>query len=523
MLLAWTIFEARREQRILEEALTAQAAVLSQSLGPALAAASNASLELDEMVAWRLLDNARLFAELWSAGVNDRGQLEELAEASGLDSALFVRADRTERLEIGEPVPDAILQQLDELLAGRARELVLGSSLEDGVEHLGAAATGPSGDVALVRVHPTSAHSLVQRLGVERLLNSLVGSGGVLYLSYHEEPAGTVAEASWDSLEIPPRPSRGTSPFDLRGRKVIEMAMPVDTPAGIEATLRIGLDASNLHREGLAAMRRSLFDGLVLLAFAVSASGYAVVSRLRAREREEATTRLAEAETARRRGERLAAAGSLAAGLAHEVRSPLNAIGLAAQRLERKLPAGDPTEQIAGRIRSEVGRLEQVLRGFLELASPVSDQREVFDVAVEVRQVLDLLDDEARSRNVRLRSMGGSATVWADRDAIHRAIVNLTRNAIQASPDGGEVEVHVSERSGEAVLRIADQGPGVDPAVRGREFDPFVTGRASGTGLGLALVKRVADEHGGSVSLTDRPASGTVAEFILPRKEPGVS
>lgn len=264
-------------------------------------------------------------------------------------------------------------------------------------------------------------------------------------------------------------------------------------------------------------MRRTLLVGLVLFAFAVSASSFAVVSRLRVREREEAAAKLAELQTARRRSERLAAAGALTAGLAHEVRSPLNAIGLAAQRLERKLSATGDSQQIAGRIRTEVSRLEGVLREFLELASPVSNRRESFDLSEEVRQVLELLAEEAHAHNVVLRPCRGSVTLSADHDSIHRAVVNLVRNAIQASPDGGAVEVLVSDEAHRAILKVIDRGTGLDPAIEGREFDPFVTGRATGTGLGLALVKRVAEEHGGSVALHSHDGGGTIAQLSLPK------
>ena len=519
LLLAWTIFEARRQRSQVEETLAAQAVVLSQSLSPALAAVSNASLEIDEMVSWRLLDNARLLADLWSHDLQDPEHLEDLVESSGLDSALFLDSGGRVHLTVGEPVPEQIVEQLDELLSGRAEELVLGTSLEDGIEHLGAAAAATSGDIALVRVHPSSARTLVQRVGVENLLASLVGSGGVLYLSYHDERRGVVAEASWDSQGVPPAELVDSGPFPLRERTAIEVAMPVETQAGNTATLRIGLDGSTLQRVGVATMRRTLLVGLVLLAFAISASAFGVVSRLRVREREEAAARLTELETARRRSERLAAAGALTAGLAHEVRSPLNAIGLAAQRLDRKLSTDNDSRLIAGRIRTEVSRLEGVLREFLELASPVSDRREDFELSDEARQVLELLEDEARAHNVVLTPCRGLVSLTGDRDSIHRAIVNLVRNAVQASPDGGSVEVLVEDDGDHAILKVLDRGAGLDPSIEGREFDPFVTGRASGTGLGLAMVKRVAEEHGGSVELCSNAGGGTIAKLILPKQQ----
>ncbi len=152
--------------------------------------------------------------------------------------------------------------------------------------------------------------------------------------------------------------------------------MPLEAPAGSSASLRIGLDGSTLTAVARQTMVRNLVIGLVLAAFATAGTGFAFVSHLRSREREEAARRISAAETARRRSERLAAAGALTAGLAHEVRSPMNAIGLAAQRLERKLPEGDDRRRVAARIGNEVQRLDGVLRGFLELASPVAASAE---------------------------------------------------------------------------------------------------------------------------------------------------
>ncbi len=516
LLFSWTVLEARRQRAQIQETLTGQATLLAGSLGPGLAAASHASRELDEIISWKILDNARLLAELRLAGREDQEHLEELAADNGLDSVVFFDSQSRQEQLLGESVPEGIEEELRELFSGQADELVLGTSLEDGIEHFGAAVRTPSGGVVLVRVHPSTARTFARRLGVENLLGRLVGSGGVLYLSYIEKPSGTIAEVSWDDGFVPSNPPSGQQLFELRGRTALEVEMPIDSPAGHSATLRVGLDGSGLKRAGTQTMWRSLLVGLVLTGFAVSAAGFAVVSRLRVREREAAAKSLAEAETARRRSERLAAAGALTAGMAHEVRSPMNAIGLAAQRLERKLSDNTDLQQIASRIRAEIDRLEGVLRGFLELASPVSDHRSETDLANVAREVLDLMSDEATDRGVLLAEVVGSAATKADRESIHRAAVNLVRNAIQASPPGGRVTVTAETSGRSALLRIQDDGAGLDPELDGRFFDAFVTGRATGTGLGLALVKRVAEDHGGTVSLTDREGGGAEAILSLP-------
>lgn len=258
--------------------------------------------------------------------------------------------------------------------------------------------------------------------------------------------------------------------------------------------------------------------GLVLAALAIAGSAFAFVSHLRSRESAEATRRLAEVDLARRRSERLAAAGALTAGLAHEVRSPLNAIGLASQRLELKLELSDASRAMASRIGEEVQRLEAVLREFLDLASPATDSRRSVELESIATEVLQLLETEAQAERVVFMPIEGNAEAELDRNAIRRALINLVHNAIQATGEGGRIQITIGQSDSEVQLMVNDEGPGIDAALADRIFDPFVTGRATGTGLGLALVKRVVEEHGGSISLENRDRGGARANLRLPRK-----
>ena len=172
--------------------------------------------------------------------------------------------------------------------------------------------------------------------------------------------------------------------------------------------------------------------------------------------------------------------------------------------------------EMAARIGNEVRRLDGVLHSFLELASPVGYSREEVDLTELTTEVQDLLETEAESKGVRLGPVQGSATATVDREAIRRALINLVRNAIQASPPEGRVVIVISDGFQEAEIRITDEGAGVDPKIAGQVFDPFVTGRDSGTGLGLALVRRVIEEHEGSVTLDSHHTRGAVAVVHLP-------
>lgn len=520
LLVGWTVIEARRQRQATETALTEAATVLAGSLGPGLVAASAAIREFDEIVSWKLLDNARLFAVVGLDGPASRADLERLADDNGLDTLTFLDPSGATEFTAGVELDAVTLAEISEVLAGETEELVVGTSQDPAGEHIVVAVARPAGGSVVASIRASAARTFARRLGVENLLANLVGTGGVLYLAYREEPQGFAAEASWDGAPIPPQPL-GDDLGELRGRSVFEVVASLEPLSGERGTLRVGLDGAPLRLAAAAAMRRTLVVGMVLAAFALAATAFAGVNRLRGLEREEAAQRLAVAEAARRGSERLANAGALTAGLAHEVRSPLNTIGLAAQRLERKLEASSEEQSIARRIRQEVARLEGVLREFLELARPVSEGKGLVDLAAISREVCDLLGEEAEACEVGLESPPGSTALEADGGALRRAVINLVRNAIEASPQGGQVRLTLEENSGHVTLLIEDEGSGLEPELGSRAFDAFVTNRASGTGLGLALVRRVAQEHGGSVELLNRPEGGATAILKLPLSHPG--
>jgi signal transduction histidine kinase len=224
-------------------------------------------------------------------------------------------------------------------------------------------------------------------------------------------------------------------------------------------------------------------------------------------------------ELARRaqRAEKLAAVGTLAAGLSHEIRNPLNAAALQLTVLERrlkKLPQlPDAIWEPLSLVQSEIARLNSFLEEFLQFARP----RELSIARIELEAVLgvvlDLLEPQAAAAQVRLKREGPAApAIMGDSARLQQALLNLLINAIQATPEGGWVSVETADTPAEAILVIEDSGTGVPAELRERIFEPFFTTKESGSGLGLPLVHSILQQHGGSVSLEPRAAG---ARFVL--------
>lgn len=206
---------------------------------------------------------------------------------------------------------------------------------------------------------------------------------------------------------------------------------------------------------------------------------------------------------------------TLLAGIAHEIRNPLGGMELFTGLLAEEL-AGKPEAAHVDRIRSELKTLSRVVDEFLDYARAKPLQAEPCDLDGLVAEVGVLVQPIAAERGVEVVATARGHCA-GDREKLRRALLNLARNAVEASPAGAMVEIAARPDAAHGtVIEVLDRGPGLSEEARDKLFRPFFTTKERGTGLGLALAKKVADSHRGTLELLPRDGGGTVARLTLP-------
>jgi len=212
--------------------------------------------------------------------------------------------------------------------------------------------------------------------------------------------------------------------------------------------------------------------------------------------------------------------GEVAAGVAHEVRTPLGILRSSAQMLQRTASAGEGERtELIGMMIEEVDRVDHVVDGLLELARPRELLVEPTPLEAVLARALDFADVQAREKGIAVaREFTPEASpARCDPEQIYQVALNLIVNALQILPAGGRITVRTLPRhDGRVGFEVSDDGPGIPPEARTRLFTPFFSLRAGGTGLGLALVQRVVQAHQGTVAVESAPGRGTTFRVELP-------
>jgi two-component system NtrC family sensor kinase len=221
--------------------------------------------------------------------------------------------------------------------------------------------------------------------------------------------------------------------------------------------------------------------------------------------------------------ERLAAIGKMAAHVTHEIRNPLSSIGLNIELLEEELASGKdgvPTEarSLLNAITREVQRLEHLSEEYLRVARLPQPRMESDDLGAKVEEIVAFArpEIERAGLKVKLDVAEDLPPAYFDEGQIRQALLNVLRNAREAMPDGGTIDVTVKADGMSVVASVDDRGTGIPEDVRSRIFDPFFSTKGEGTGLGLAITRQIIEAHGGSIACEPREGGGTSFRLLLP-------
>ncbi len=379
-----------------------------------------------------------------------------------------------------------------------------------------------AGEIEALQRH-TSLDSLVRDMVAETgQLSYVTIDRGDLHIAHGElpapepvAPAAAVSDASTGVLL-----ERGMS---VGGRPVLEFAGPVALGEGEEAGLRVGLRLDDLRR----SERRMMIRLAVSLAAALVLSLLALGTMWLRQAYSALSDKHALAEAALRRRDRLSAMGELASTVAHEVRNPLNAIAMSAQRLRREFPPvaspatdGDRAEldQLLGVVEGETRRINDVVQRFLEYARPPKLAPREASLGHEIRELVEATRALAEARGVSLASdVSRAGTAVFDPGQLRQAVDNLLRNAIEATPAGGQVSITAASAGSGHSIEVRDNGSGIAADDLPRVFDLYFTTKPDGTGIGLAVAQQIVSAHGGTIEVDSAPGRGTRMTVQLPQ------
>ena len=227
-------------------------------------------------------------------------------------------------------------------------------------------------------------------------------------------------------------------------------------------------------------------------------------------------------EEENKRKEKLSAMGELASGVAHEIRNPINAIGMIAQRLDKEFKVENEEEEfhsITSLLRSEVTRVNKIITQFLSYAKPLDIQVRKIDSKNFFDDIYRLFADQAKLKGVELvKSSDHSFEMMIDPELIKQSLMNLIQNAIDAVDKKGKVEINYFKRGTNLIIEVTDNGKGIPDNIKNKIFDLYYTSKPEGTGLGLSIVQKIIAEHKGTIEVFSEVNKYTKFKITIPQK-----
>ncbi|MGD0279024.1 MAG: ATP-binding protein [Smithella sp.] len=308
---------------------------------------------------------------------------------------------------------------------------------------------------------------------------------------------------------------------DYAENRILDMAAPLFLDKKIVGIVRIGLDRRSMDKS-LVENRQHIFVFMFFIVVIALLSMWLLYH-----DQNRHLAGIVEMERQLEKAERLSSLGQLAAGVAHEIRNPLNAISMATQRLKRDFIPSDPRkaedfQNLSGVIRDEIKRLDQIIEEFLTFSKSRRLDFCKFSITEVLQKIVSLIREEASTRGITIETTwrDAPALISMDVNKLQQAFINLIKNAMESitASEGGIFITVDKEGKNYIVVRISDTGCGMTPKEIESIFNPEYTTKEKGLGLGLPLAFEIIRGHGGDVRVISNKGKGTTFEVILPRE-----
>jgi len=374
---------------------------------------------------------------------------------------------------------------------------------------------------------------LRRRFAIQNILDTMGFAEGIQYLSVFDDSFSLVAQTQKEEvgeiLDVPflksvqggigPRSRFRSIPHK---QEVFEVTKPLQLDGSPYGFIQVGLSTWEIQNILSVSKRNVVVSVAVFLALSIT--GVTLIYANQNRH----LRRLREVEERAQAAERLLSVGKLGAGLAHEIRNPLNAIGMAIQRLHREfLPPKEEQAKEYDRfiavIREEINRLNQIVDQFVFFSKPHKLTLAPSSLADILDTISVLFAEEARARSIDMEKEvdGRVPSIMVDKAKITQAVINIVTNGLDAMEEGGSLRLKAQTDGKEWVrITVSDTGGGISEEQIEKAFDYSYTTREKGLGLGLPIAHKIIEEHGGRITIESEVEKGTTVAIFLPIKGP---
>jgi signal transduction histidine kinase len=532
-----TITDSRRRIRDAEKLLTSQGLAIANIVAESSLHGLQAYNNWEKEVTKRLVISAQLVELFLDSERQEKCDLNQLTNKLELNRILIF--DENGNLEASNikqhscendniDLPEYFLAPL---ISGETSTSNLGfkKAKKHGEPRFVAGINRASGGAIVVSKNAEQMTKTLVEISPGHLIKSLGEGQGVKYIVLQNEN-GIQASSTEKIVFLSPASDSSLIPL-LKGQPyaarsyfsdighIFEVNRIITQANGREIILRVGLDGDIIKQLSNDIKTRAIISSLISLGALALVSFLLLAWQKQAvldKEIEKIGLELRAKEEEMRRSGKLVAMGSLAAGVAHQIRNPLNGIHLIAQAMERQQDIPDSIISNARHIRNESARIESIVQQFLEFAKPPKPTVVPIDLESLIIEIIDLQTSVLTNNNIKIQAFTEPTSINSDQSFIIEIMENLIRNAIQSISEKGSIEIILKSLAKEIQIEVADSGSGIKPADRERIFDLYFTTHDSGSGLGLSLTAQMISTMGGTLRLDEKPGlNGQGARFII--------